>query len=176
MWSRFVAVWAMKKFPLLGFLHGNKRNHFAEENEMASAWGKFAHHHFIFMGCWTYIILYKVRSNGPCLRAVTGDFRPTVSNSTSQRESETLTACLGPRVIGWLGWILMAVEGHLWERSHRCMRKGRLLLCTPSPQARPPSLNLVLTAWAFKNLLSHMGTKNGGMRLTAWKSQGSRWA
>lgn len=32
----------MKKFPSLGFLHGNKRNHFAGENEMASVWGKFA--------------------------------------------------------------------------------------------------------------------------------------
>lgn len=176
MWSRFVAVWAMKKFPLLGFLHGNKRNRFAEENEMASAWGKFALHHFIFMECWTYIVLYKIWSNSPCLRAVTGDIRQTVSKSTSQRGSETLTACWWPRVIGWLGWIPMAVEGHLWERGHRCMRKRRLLLCTPSPQARPPSLSLVLMACAFKNLLSHLETKNGGMWLTAWKSQGSQWA
>lgn len=68
MWSHFVAVWAMKKFPLLGFLHGNKRSHFAEENEMAAAWGKFAIHHFIYIECWTYIVLYKIWSNGPCLR------------------------------------------------------------------------------------------------------------
>lgn len=31
-------------------------------------------------------------------------------------------------------------------------------------------------ACAFKNLLSHLETKNGGMWLTAWKSQGSQWA
>jgi hypothetical protein len=38
----------MKKFPSLGFLHGSKRSRFAEENEMASVWGKFAIHHLVF--------------------------------------------------------------------------------------------------------------------------------
>lgn len=37
-------------------------------------------------------------------------------------------------------------------------------ICIPLPQARPLSLSLDLMACAFKNLLSHLGSKNGGMK------------
>lgn len=71
MWSHFVAVWAMKKFPSLGFLYGSKRSCFVEENEMASVWGKFAIHHFMFMfmECWTYTAFYKIWNKGLCFRS-----------------------------------------------------------------------------------------------------------